>query len=111
MLKAVRREYPQLTPTDKYVYEILSEYDYQDERTGRCKGFIYASFPRIEQDYGIVTSTLYRSFRRLEKAGLVRRRRRMNTSSVIYLLDVPEAQLSTTHHEGQLSKWQMLIKG
>jgi hypothetical protein len=26
MLKAVRKGYPQLTPTDKYMYEILAEY-------------------------------------------------------------------------------------
>lgn len=104
MIKAVKRGYFQLSPKDKFVYEIFTEYDYQDKSTGLCKGFIYPSFERIEEDYGIKTNTLYRSYRKLEKAGLVKRQRRMNTNSKIYLLDLPDKQLSTKQNEGQLSK-------
>src|SRR5262245_39936250 len=94
MVKAVRNNFKDLSIGNRYLYEILTEYDFQDEFSGYCKGYIFPSVEQLAEDCACSVGTIYRFLKELRKAHLIRVTRRQNSVSYIYLLDVPEEKLS-----------------
>ncbi len=102
MIKVVRKGYEQLSNSDKYIYELLTEFDFADTITGLCKGYIFPSARTIATECKIPIRTLYRHLANLENAGLIKRIRRQYRGAVIKLVDIPEQILSTYRNERQL---------
>ena len=110
MIKAVRKGYKQLSSLDKYIYEILTEYDFADAISGICKGYIFPDPKRIAADYNMPVRTLYRHLAQLKEAHLIKCIRRQYRGPVIQLLDIPEALLSTYRNERRLPEMANLYR-
>lgn len=102
MMAIVRKRYSQLSVRDRFIYEILTEYDYANAE-GFCKGFIFPSIETIAREYTVSASSVYRSLKKLRECGLISVRRRQNRSACIYILDLPEDKFSTLTNERRLS--------
>jgi hypothetical protein len=105
MIKSVRKGYKQLPLEGKYLYEILIEYDYADEITGLCKGYVFPDPKKtLTQDCNMSYRTICRQLERLEKVKLIKRIPRQNRGPLIVLLDIPDEQLSTYRNERRMPK-------
>jgi hypothetical protein len=105
MMKTVRKEFPQLKTKDKYLYEILIDYDYADEMTGLCKGYVFPDPKKtLTNECNTSYRTICRQLERLEQAKLIKRIPRQNKGPIIILLDIPEEQLSTYRNERRMPK-------
>jgi hypothetical protein len=80
-----------LSLSDKaiHLYRMLNSYDKPD-RKGRRKGFVYVSTRTLAQVFEKTVRTIERWLKELETVGLITRKQRPNTSSILYFHDLPQ---------------------
>lgn len=98
-IEAIENGDIRLSCTAAKFYKLLVDLDYVDKATGYCKGYIYYSTDKLADKIDRSVRTVERRLKALEKAGLLSRRQRANTSSLLYLQVITAAQEPTVEEQ------------